>query len=103
MQISIPGPLGHSARQIVEVVPNLQNLNGVPVALILDEEKEVLDSNLKRRFPAWSPKEPVVDRVMRAMWHYIMTYRLADEEKLDETPIWFVSLILLIMSLTPRN
>jgi tubulin--tyrosine ligase-like protein 12 len=91
MQITIPGPLGNSALSIVEALPNLRNLNGVPVARILEEEKEVLDSGLKPRLPIWSPEEPLVDRVMRAMWQYLLTYRLADEEKLDETPIWLVS------------
>ncbi|CAM6083327.1 unnamed protein product [Calypogeia fissa] len=90
LQVSIPGPLGNSAQKIVEGMPKLQSLNGVSVAVILDQEKEVLDSDLKRRFPVWSPEEPLVDRVMRAMWHYLMTYRLADEEKLDETPIWYM-------------
>ncbi|KAG6543613.1 hypothetical protein Mapa_014976 [Marchantia paleacea] len=90
LQVDIPGPLGSSALKIVQSLPKLQNINGVSVSVILNKGMEVLDSDLKPRLPVWSPQEPIVDRVLRAMWLYVMTYRLADEEKLDETPIWYV-------------
>ncbi|KAL2653822.1 hypothetical protein R1flu_021950 [Riccia fluitans] len=90
LQVDIPGPLGNSAVEIAKAVPNLRSINGVEVNLLLKKGMEILDSDLKPRLPTWSPGEPLVDRVLRAMWNYVMTYRLADEEKLDETPVWYV-------------
>ncbi|KAL3685815.1 hypothetical protein R1sor_003837 [Riccia sorocarpa] len=90
LQVDIPGPLGNSALEIAKALPDLRSINGVEVDLILKKGMEILDSDLKPRLPTWSPGEPLVDRVLKAMWHYVMTYRLADEEKLDETPVWYV-------------
>lgn len=87
LEIDIPGPLGSSAVRIVESLPGLSDLNGVSVFKILEEEKDVVDAKLQPRLPEWCIGEPVADRILHAMWLYLMTYRLADEEKLDETPV----------------
>lgn len=90
LEVDIPGPLGSSAVRIVESLPGLSDLNGVSVLKILGEEKDVVDAKLQPRLPEWCSGEPLADRILRAMWLYLMTYRLADEEKLDETPVWYV-------------
>uniref|UniRef100_A0ACD5WEV0 Uncharacterized protein n=1 Tax=Avena sativa TaxID=4498 RepID=A0ACD5WEV0_AVESA len=87
LEVDIPGPLGNSAISIVESLPNLALLNGVSVSNIVESGKHVVDSALKPRVPEWSPEESLAERVIGAMWLYLMTYRLADGEKLDETPI----------------
>ncbi|KAK9697343.1 hypothetical protein RND81_08G031300 [Saponaria officinalis] len=90
LEVDIPGPLGESALEIIESLPNLFLLNGVKVSKILETEKHVVDSILKPRLPEWSPDDSLVDRVLNAMWLNLMTYRLADEEKIDETSVWYV-------------
>lgn len=90
LQVDIPGPLGEKALDIIESLPNLDTLNGIDVAKILNSGKHVIDSMLLPRFPEWTPEEPLPDRVINAMWQYLMTYRLADEEKIDETSVWYV-------------
>nr|ATB19768.1 putative tubulin-tyrosine ligase [Juniperus scopulorum] len=90
LEVDIPGPLGSSAVKIAETLPNLSSINGVSASKILEEEKVIVDSNLEPRLPEWSNGEPLIDRILRAMWIYLMTYRLADEEKLDETPVWYM-------------
>ncbi|XP_072978596.1 uncharacterized protein [Typha angustifolia] len=90
MEVDIPGPLGNSALKILEGLPNLSSLNGVSASNIIESGKHVIDSVLQPRFPEWTPSEPLADRVIGAMWLYLMTYRLADEEKIDETPVWYV-------------
>lgn len=90
LQVDIPGPLGNSAVQILEYLPNLSSLNGVSRSDITESSKHVIISSLQPRLPEWEPTEPPVDRVLNAMWLYLMTYRLADEEKIDETPVWYV-------------
>jgi tubulin--tyrosine ligase-like protein 12 len=55
----------------------------------LESGKHVIDSVLLPRLPEWTPDEPIHDRIISAMWQYLMTYRLADEEKLDETSVWY--------------
>lgn len=92
MQVDIPGPLGESAVQILESLPKLSLLNGVNASKILEMEKHVVDSMLELRLPEWTPEEPLADRILNAMWLYVMTYRLADEEKIDETSVWYVLL-----------
>lgn len=87
-QVDIPGPLGDSAVEILESLPKLFNLNGVDTSTILESGKCVVDSMLQSRIPEWAAGEPVPDRVINAMWLYLMTYRLADEEKIDETSVW---------------
>lgn len=89
--MDIPGPLGESALMLLESLPNLSQLNGVSAAKILEAGKHVIDSILEPRLPEWSPGEPLSDRIINAMWLYLMTYRLADEEKIDETSVWYVS------------
>jgi tubulin--tyrosine ligase-like protein 12 len=73
----------------VESLPGLSDLNGVSVLKILEEEKDVVDAKLQPRLPECCSEEPLTDRILHAMWLYLMTYRLADEEKLDENPIWY--------------
>lgn len=90
LEVDIPGPLGESAVEILESLPNLSLLNNVSSAKILEKGKHVIDSMLQPRLPEWSPEEPLADRVLNAMWFYLMTYRLADEEKIDETSVWYV-------------
>ncbi|XVE53987.1 hypothetical protein DITRI_Ditri03aG0046700 [Diplodiscus trichospermus] len=90
LEVDIPGPLGESAVEILESLPTLSSLNGVDASKILETEKHVVDSMLQPRLPEWTAGEPLSDRVLNAMWLYLMTYRLADEEKLDETPVWYV-------------
>ncbi|EFJ22552.1 hypothetical protein SELMODRAFT_105046 [Selaginella moellendorffii] len=90
LEIDIPGALGNSALKLSNDLPKLLEINGVAVVKILEEEKDFVDTRLKQRFPLWSPEEPLSERVLRAMWRYIMTYRLADEVKLDEMPVWYV-------------
>ncbi len=87
MQVDIPGPFG-SAVSIGEALPNLYQLNGMSLSKILEGDKQFLTSDLKPRLHIWSPKEPLLEQVMSAMWQHVLTYRLADDEKLDETPIW---------------
>lgn len=90
LEVDIPGPLGESAAAIVEALPNLSLLNGVNTSKILESGKSVVDSMLQPRLPEWAAGEPLTDRVINAMWLYLMTYRLADEEKIDETSVWYV-------------
>eukprot|EP01018_Ginkgo_biloba_P004957 Gb_30069 [translate_table: standard] len=90
LEVDVPGPLGSSAVRIAESLPSLSNLNGVSVFRILEEEKDVLDAKLQPRLPENFPGKSLPDRILQAMWLYLMTYRLADEEKLDETPVWYV-------------
>lgn len=75
--------------EILESLPNLSELNGVIASKILESEKLVVDSKLQPRLPEWTGDCPLVDRVLNAMWLYLMTYRLADEEKIDETSVWY--------------
>ncbi|KAF8401096.1 hypothetical protein HHK36_014399 [Tetracentron sinense] len=90
LEVDIPGPLGESAVEIIESLPNLSLLNGVSASKILETGKHVIDSMLQPRLPEWTTDEPLADRVISAMWLYLMTYRLADEEKIDETSVWYV-------------
>ncbi|XP_015082674.1 tubulin--tyrosine ligase-like protein 12 [Solanum pennellii] len=90
LEVDIPGPLGESAAEIVEALPNLSLLNGVNTSKIMESGKSVVDSMLQPRLPKWTAGEPLTDRVINAMWLYLMTYRLADEEKIDETSVWYV-------------
>ncbi|KAF3439686.1 hypothetical protein FNV43_RR17964 [Rhamnella rubrinervis] len=90
LEVDIPGPLGESAMEILESLPNLSELNGVVASKILESEKLVVDSKLKPHLPEWTGDDPLVDRVLNAMWLCLMTYRLADEEKIDETSVWYV-------------
>jgi tubulin--tyrosine ligase-like protein 12 len=90
LEVDIPGSLGNSAISILECLPNLSLLNGINVASIIESGKHIIDSALKPRLPEWSPQESLPERVIGAMWLYLMTYRLADEEKIDETPVWYV-------------
>ena len=87
--MDIPGPLGDSAVEILESLPNISVLNGVMASKILEDEKHVVDSKLQPRLPEFTADEPLADRVLNAMWLYLMTYRLADEEKIDETSVWY--------------
>lgn len=87
--MDIPGPLGESVIDILESLPKLSELNGVNASKILDTGKHVIDSVLQPRLPEWTAEEPVTDRIISAMWLYLMTYRLADEEKIDETSVWY--------------
>ena len=89
VQVNIPGPLGKNGIEILESLPNISELNGVEAAKVLERGQSVVEGKLIPRFPHWSSKEPVVERILRAMWGFVMTYRLCDEEKLDETPIWY--------------
>ncbi|KAJ8568776.1 hypothetical protein K7X08_030998 [Anisodus acutangulus] len=90
LEVNIPGPLGESAAEIVEALPDLSLLNEVNTSKILESGKSVVDSMLQPRLPGWAAGEPLTDRVINAMWLYLMTYRLADEEKIDETSVWYV-------------
>ncbi|KAL6965791.1 hypothetical protein U1Q18_036852 [Sarracenia purpurea var. burkii] len=90
LEVDIPGPLGESAIEILESLPNLSLLNGVNASKILESGKHVIDTILQPRLPEWTSDEPLADRVINAMWLYLMTYRLADEEKIDETSVWYV-------------
>ncbi|GFY80492.1 tubulin-tyrosine ligase [Actinidia rufa] len=90
LEVDIPGPLGESAIEILESLPNLSLLNGFNASKILESGKHVIDSMLQPRLPEWTSEEPLTDRVINAMWLYLMTYRLADEEKIDETSVWYV-------------
>lgn len=90
LEVDIPGPLGNSAISILESLHNITLLNGVNASKIVESGKHVVDAALKPRLPEWSPEESLAERVIGAMWLYLMTYRLSDEEKLDETPIWYV-------------
>ncbi|KAK4713757.1 hypothetical protein R3W88_019664 [Solanum pinnatisectum] len=90
LEVDIPGTLGESAAEIVEALPNLSLLNGVNTSKIMESGKSVVDSVLQPRLPEWTAGEPLTDRVINAMWLYLMTYRLADEEKIDETSVWYV-------------
>ncbi|KAL9314621.1 hypothetical protein ACSQ67_020073 [Phaseolus vulgaris] len=90
LEVDIPGPLGRRASDILESLPNISELNGINASKILETGKHVIGSMLLPRLPEWTPDEPLADRIINAMWQYLMTYRLADEEKLDETSVWYV-------------
>ncbi|XP_052181367.1 uncharacterized protein LOC127794380 [Diospyros lotus] len=90
LEVDIPGPLGESAIEILESLPNISQLNGINALKIIESGKHVIDSMLQPHLPEWTASEPLVDRVINAMWSYLMTYRLADEEKIDETSVWYV-------------
>ncbi|XAR51089.1 hypothetical protein NMG60_11005624 [Bertholletia excelsa] len=90
LEVDIPGPLGESAIEILESLPNLSLLNVVNVAKILESKTHAIDSMLQPRLPEWSSEDSLIDRVINAMWLYLMTYRLADEEKIDETSVCYV-------------
>ncbi|WOG94208.1 hypothetical protein DCAR_0313501 [Daucus carota subsp. sativus] len=90
LEVDIPGPLGDSVTKILEYIPKLSLINGVDTLKILESGKSVMDSVLQPRLPDWSAEEPLSDRVINAMWFYLMNYRLADEEKIDETSVWYV-------------
>lgn len=87
--MDIPGPLGGNAVEILEFLPNISELNGVSASKILETGKHVIDSMLLPRLPEWIAGEPLADRILSAMWQYLMSYRLADEEKIDETSVWY--------------
>lgn len=87
--MDIPGPLGGSAIEILESLPNISKLNGISASKILETGKHVIDSMLQPRLPEWNADDPLADRIIIAMWQYLMTYRLADEEKIDETSVWY--------------
>ncbi|XP_059433126.1 uncharacterized protein LOC132166341 [Corylus avellana] len=89
LEVDIPGPLGESAVEILESLPRLSELNGVNASKILETGKHVIDSILQPHLPEWTAEEPLADRIINAMWLYLMTYRLADEEKIDETSVWY--------------
>ncbi|CAK9138508.1 unnamed protein product [Ilex paraguariensis] len=90
LEVDIPGPLGESAAEILESLPHLSLLNGVNASRILQSGKHVIDSMLQPRLPEWKAGDSLTDRVINAMWLYLMTYRLADEEKIDETSVCYV-------------
>lgn len=90
LEVDIPGPLGNSAVRILESLPKLSSINGISASSIIENGKHVVDSALKPRLPVWTSSQTLVDRVVGAMWLYMMTYRLADEEKIDETSVWYV-------------
>ncbi|CAH9122036.1 unnamed protein product [Cuscuta epithymum] len=90
LEVDIPGPLGENAVRIVEELPYLAVLNGVSTSRIYESGKSVLGSMLQPRLPEWKAGEPIPDRITDAMWLYLMTYRLADEEKIDETSVMYV-------------
>lgn len=90
LEVDIPGPLGDSALKILESFPALSSLNRVDASKVLESGKHVIDSMLQPRLPEWASDETLIDRVLNAMWLYLMTYRLADEEKIDETSVWYV-------------
>ncbi|KAI3694429.1 hypothetical protein L1987_77394 [Smallanthus sonchifolius] len=90
LEVDIPGSLGDSAVEIAESIPNLSLLNGLSTTKVLESGKGVIDSVLLPCLPEWNAGEPLIDRVLNAMWLYLMSYRLADEEKIDETSIWYV-------------
>lgn len=90
LEVDIPGPLGNSALKILESLSNLSMLNGVSTSIVLEQGKHVIDSALQPRLPEWKATETLAERVIGAMWLYLMTYRLADEEKIDETSLCYV-------------
>lgn len=90
LEVDIPGPLGDNALEILECLPNICLLNGVKASKIYETDKHVVVSRLKPRFPEWNPEDSLVNRVLSAMWLFLMNYRLADEEKIDETSVWYV-------------
>ncbi|XP_010428834.1 PREDICTED: tubulin--tyrosine ligase-like protein 12 [Camelina sativa] len=90
LEVDIPGPLGDNALEILEALSKLSLLNGVDTAKILENGKLVIYAMLQPRIPEPNPEDTLVDRVLGAMWLYAMNYRLADEEKLDESSLWYV-------------
>ena len=78
-QVDIPGPLGDNPADIIQALPRLATLNGSPT------------SSLFPRSPEWTAGEPLLERVLRAMWQHVQMYRLATEEQLDETAVWYVT------------
>ncbi|KAM6583596.1 hypothetical protein CsatB_010598 [Cannabis sativa] len=90
LEVDIPGPLGETAVEILDSLPNISVLNGVMASKILEDQKTVVDTKLQPHLPEFAADEPLADRVLNAMWLYLMTYRLADEEKIDETSVWYV-------------
>lgn len=91
LQVDIPGPLGENACDILESLPNISMLNGLRASEILESKKLAVDTMLQPRLPEGSLNDSLLVRVLNAMWLYLMTYRLADDEKLDETSVWYDS------------
>jgi len=87
VQVDTPGRFG-SVSSIAEALPTVTELNGLSRSKCLGGENEEPKNSRRPRLPRFSKEDPLTERVMSAMWQYILTYRLADEEKLDETPIW---------------
>ncbi|CAM8966903.1 unnamed protein product [Rhodiola kirilowii] len=90
IEVDVPGPLGENAWEILESIPNISMLNGVNASKIIESKKLAVDSMLEPRLPEWTAEDSLVVRVLNAMWLYLMTYRLADDEKLDETSVWYM-------------
>jgi tubulin--tyrosine ligase-like protein 12 len=95
-QVDIPGTLGNSAILILESLPNLSLLNGLNASSIIENGNHIVDSALQPLLPECSPEEPLAERVIGAMWLYLMTYRLSDEEKIDETPVWYAIFVIFL-------
>uniref|UniRef100_A0A7N0TS93 Tubulin--tyrosine ligase-like protein 12 SET-like domain-containing protein n=1 Tax=Kalanchoe fedtschenkoi TaxID=63787 RepID=A0A7N0TS93_KALFE len=90
IEVDIPGPLGANAWEILESLPNISTLNGVDASKIIEARKQTVESMLQPRLPEWTAEDSLVVRVLNAMWLYLLTYRLADDEKLDETSVWYM-------------
>ncbi|GBG72467.1 hypothetical protein CBR_g12041 [Chara braunii] len=93
LQVDVPSPLGWTLDDITDNLPSLLEINNESVEEIRRKSSSVTNGSiddLEPRLPEWSQGEPVVDRVLRSMWQYVQEYRLATEEKLDETPIWYI-------------
>ncbi|GAQ82856.1 Putative tubulin-tyrosine ligase [Klebsormidium nitens] len=91
LKIDVPGPLGATLKDVADALPKVTLINGLERDTILAAKGSTpITASLHPRLPTWQPGEPLVERVLRAMWQFVNTYRLATEEKLDETPVWYV-------------
>ena len=109
-QVDLEGPFGFDPFEILSLLPSLEAINGVRTADMHAALSNNAASASAAATTAPSPgagrpssgglcclfprrekcerREPIAERVMRAMWRHAMVYRLASESQLDDTPVW---------------
>ena len=86
----IPDSLGGSVTNIQDSFPSNSQLIGMCATQILETRKHVVDSLHLPRFPEWTADEPRSNHSTHTMWQYLLTNRVADEEKFEETFVCYV-------------
>lgn len=96
LKVDVPGPLGATASEVLQSLPFLDSVNGLAAVPLRPPGSEALGGthsrsikSLKREL-SFQAGESLVQRVLDAMWQHAMHYRLATEEKLDESAVWYI-------------